>query len=869
VTACPSEQRLSAWISGVLPLAEAQALHAHLKACDSCRLVADLLEADHPTPEWGLKPGQRIGPYLVHEWLGAGGMGEVWAAYDTRLDRRVALKVLEGPQRAAVMHEARALARLNHPNVATVYDLGELDGVTFLAMELLPGGTLREWLGARQRSLDDVLTVFAAVAQGLAHAHSHHLVHRDFKPDNVLFADDGTPRVADFGLAALDLKEPSEPLRSGEVAGTPAYLSPEALRGEPPTARSDQYAFGVTFRRALERLPKPAPRAVHALATRLIAPDPRQRFPSMEAVEAALQRQRPTARTRRHARAALAATLALVALAGFARERRCASAGELAQRSWSLLAARLDPIVGTEIHRQLEQWRANSQLACAASADERTRCLDEELHRFEALSRSSSLPEQLALLEGMPSPRRCDFATPLDAQAWSLELERRPPLLDRLDAAAKARGADALVALQQELRPELDRTAWALALSARLDQTWSDHTVCDGPALETLQNLISASHRAMLTALESRAWTDLALCQRQRGATREAGFSLVVAEEVVCELPADALARRLTALRRGTLLTHLGSYDQAARTLAQVASGSGWLEGLRLSRVALLSLARQDPKSAVTAYERAVPLLERSFGADHRETRSARHNLASSYTASFRYAEALALLAPADPDAVTTPVASDLVPVLLALGRNAEALHFGRRSLVDVPLNDLRAITSMGQQLQAWALAELAAGDKSEVVRRLETLRGLETLADAHEIHAVERRALEAAALLGLSREQPRSARALTVRALELLEEVAPLADAAPAEGRQLWARVSVETLVALDRPLEAEHLLEKLPLDSSAGLDPLERATTWLMVARSLQAHGLKSRAQALMSDLRPFASALGPRARRLFGPT
>ncbi|MBK7863730.1 MAG: protein kinase [Archangiaceae bacterium] len=869
---CPSEQRLSAFVEGVLPLAEAKAVQEHLQACDACRLIADLLQADpqstasSTSAEASLKPGQRIGPYLVLEWLGAGGMGAVWAAHDTRLDRRVALKVLEGPQRTTVMHEARALARLNHPNVATIYDVGELAGVSFLAMELLPGGTLREWLGERPRTLEELLDVFAAVARGLGHAHANGLVHRDFKPDNVLFMGDGTPRVADFGLATLAPDPALASRRMEEVAGTPAYLSPEALTGAAPTAKSDQYAFGVTLGNALERLGRPAPRSVRALVARMAAKDPALRFDSMHDIETALLKARPSARRRRTVRASIAAAVSVAALAWFARERRCAHAGDAAELTWARLAPRLDATFGAEVKRQLDLWSAQSALACNSGAQVRTRCLDEELRRFDALDLTMGVPERISALEVLPSTRGCDFATPADGDAWEEELRRRGPLLERL---ASAQSLEALDALQDDVKPELDRTAWAFTLSARVSREWSDPTVCGPKTLEGLQSLISASRRAALTALETRAWTDLARCQRQRGAVREAGFSLVVADEVVHALPNEALAKKLTALRRGSLLIHLSRLDDSQRALGSVLPGSGWLEGMRLSRIALLALAKQNAGDAIAAYEKAVPLLDQTFGPNNWESRAARHNLASSYAAAFRYAEALTLLAPDKDTPITTPLASDLVPVLLALGRNQEALVWGRKSLEGVALNDLRTITSMGQQLQAWATAELAAGDKREVLKRLKALRELEALSDSREQHQVERRALEAMALVAVGRDEPAQARELAAQAEELLAQVELSAKSAAPEGRQLWVKARVETLVALERVTEAEALLTALPLDLTAGLDPLERADAWVQVARSLETHGQKARGEALMSEVRPFAGSLGPRARRLFDPS
>jgi serine/threonine-protein kinase len=212
--------------------------------------------------------------YTVLTCLGHGGMSVVLAAYDTRLNRRVALKLLrprwsqEGcSSQMRLLREAQAMAQLNHPQVVHVYDSGRLeDDSVFIAMEYVEGQTLRQWLEQRPRSWREVLRAFLEAGQGLSAAHQAGLVHRDFKPDNVLVGLDGRVRVTDFGLAlarnTLDSgpqPEPrplpstwDEPLTvSGMVLGTPRYMAPEQLRGQPVDARSDLFAFCVSLYEAL------------------------------------------------------------------------------------------------------------------------------------------------------------------------------------------------------------------------------------------------------------------------------------------------------------------------------------------------------------------------------------------------------------------------------------------------------------------------------------------------------------------------------------------------------------------------------------------------------------------------------------------
>ncbi len=213
----------------------------------------------------------KIDRYRVLRCVGQGGMGIVYAARDERLNRTVAIKLLR-PElsrtgRSNLAAEAQSLARLAHPNVVAVFDVGEHDGQVFVAMEYVEGQSLRRWL-ATPRSLAAILDVYLAAGEGLAAAHEAGLVHRDFKPDNVLVGNDGRPRILDFGLARAPDHEglgapPSfaadaEPTatsvsRYGVLLGTPAYMAPEQHLGERADARSDQFGFCVALYQAVYR----------------------------------------------------------------------------------------------------------------------------------------------------------------------------------------------------------------------------------------------------------------------------------------------------------------------------------------------------------------------------------------------------------------------------------------------------------------------------------------------------------------------------------------------------------------------------------------------------------------------------------------
>ena len=229
------------------------------------------------------RTGSKLGRYIIVEKAGAGGMGVVYKAYDPELDRRVALKLLSAQDtgstlshgasnaQSRLLREAQALARLAHPNVIAVHDVGVFEDEVFVAMEYVEGSTIKQWLAAKERSLDEILRVYQAAGRGLAAAHRAGLIHRDFKPGNVIVGDDGRVRVLDFGLARsaafdagveVDNEEfdsnvgiDSSHLESltllGAIMGTPPYMAAEQHRGEAVDARTDQFAFCVSLYEAL------------------------------------------------------------------------------------------------------------------------------------------------------------------------------------------------------------------------------------------------------------------------------------------------------------------------------------------------------------------------------------------------------------------------------------------------------------------------------------------------------------------------------------------------------------------------------------------------------------------------------------------
>lgn len=289
------------------------------------------------TTRLNVQAGDAIGRYTVERMVGEGGMGVVFAAIDVDLQRTVALKLLrrssgEGSvtqaHRQRLLREARAMARLEHPNVLTVYEVGAFEERDFICMPFVDGSSLAVWLRKRERPWREVMSVFLSAAGGLEAAHEAGLVHRDFKPANVLINKDGRVLVSDFGLAHLDVDDASLPVpptdgrvpdnveltRTGALLGTPAYMAPEQHLGLAIDARTDQYSFCVAMyeglfgvrpfigdglsdildaKRSL-RVSEPVgarsvPTAVRAAIIRGMAPDPAERFSSMSELTRALR----------------------------------------------------------------------------------------------------------------------------------------------------------------------------------------------------------------------------------------------------------------------------------------------------------------------------------------------------------------------------------------------------------------------------------------------------------------------------------------------------------------------------------------------------------------------------------------------------
>jgi len=353
---CLSESTLVGLLEHRLPREQRAEMEAHLDACASCRrVVVDLTAVlgdastaadDHTThparrSDHGpaLELGAMVGRFAALDLIGRGGMGTVYTAYDPELDRYIALKLLNHQARAVdraraqILAEAQAMARINHPGVVAIYEVGTFGDRVFAAMELVEGTTLRRWITEQPRGWREVVAVFLLAGEGLAAAHAAGVVHRDFKPENVLLGRDGRVKVSDFGLSSVS------PDGDGAVVGTPGYLPVEALRGEAVDHTADQFAFCVALYEALhgrrpfsaqtaddlaaevrrgpvfDRRTRGVPNRLNQIVRRGLAFAPEDRYASMRELLDALRRTASRRSGRRAVAAGLVAAVVLGAVA--------------------------------------------------------------------------------------------------------------------------------------------------------------------------------------------------------------------------------------------------------------------------------------------------------------------------------------------------------------------------------------------------------------------------------------------------------------------------------------------------------------------------------------------------------------------------
>ena len=635
----------------------------------------------------------QLGRYVVLGVLGQGGMGIVYAAYDPELDRKVALKLLHhdtsSEARARLKREARALAKLAHPNVLAVHDVGSVvvagpgneDERTraYVAMELVDGVTLGAWRRAEHRAQREIVEIMFLAGRGLAAAHAAGIVHRDFKPDNVLVGRDGRPRVMDFGLARAE-GEPTAPgdgrardakvdaiTRSGAFVGTPAYMAPEQFLGLELDTRADQFAFCVALCEALcgerpfegtsvhelaanviagkrRELPRDAavPRWLQAVLDRGLSRDPAARFASMDALLAALADD-PTRRRRVVLGVIAGVVVALVAIGlwQLARVRAradCAAAADAIAEQWNerareqlsrAMAATGLPYATTSaagasewIDRRVTQWSRTRADVCVAELE----------HRMDDASAARAV-ECLAT-------RRAEIT----GLVQRLLVAERPAVTRAVIGAARlpdpGRCRDPLVLARQPLVPDSTR-ADVTRIRDRLATTWAMiATASYGPALAEAELALAEAEDVDEPGTIASAELLVGRAAELSGDPQRASAALERAVYRAGAAGADETLAEAAELLVWVLGVQLGKHEQA---LAWGRHARMWHDRLRLAdddphrvtllvHTAMVQAERGDFAEAIAIGERALAIQERVLGADHPDVAIVLNNLGIAYS---------------------------------------------------------------------------------------------------------------------------------------------------------------------------------------------------------------------------------------------
>lgn len=477
----PDDAQLAELAEGTLKGATLESVEAHVSQCETCRsMLAQLLKALVPeVAASGPHKGLVIGRYVVLEPIGAGALGEVFAAWDTTLQRTVALKWLypsvreadRPQQRERLILEARALAKVQHPNVVAVHDIEAQGSHDVIVMELVANAKSLRGTMSEGRPWKDVLPVFLDAARGLIAAHAAGVIHRDFKPDNVLVDASGRVRVADFGLARSGAHGLDAASKRSTLSGTPAYLAPERWQGADATELSDQFSFCAALyeclggklpfdekdpARRVEQMKAGAaplssvPSAISQVVLRGLAFEPSQRWPSMAALSSALftASHRPD-RIRAGLALAAVVTLALGSAVLAIRQSagRCDDVAAPIDAAWT--AARKETIRSAFLatrHPGAAELTprviaAADAVAANLSSLRRTAC--------EATSKQGESEAALALRDGCLQRRVADFTalvTVFEA-ADSKMVERAIGALEQLPSAKECLDVAALAAM--------------------------------------------------------------------------------------------------------------------------------------------------------------------------------------------------------------------------------------------------------------------------------------------------------------------------------------------------------------------------------------------------------------------------------------
>ena len=671
---CLDPETLAAYVDGLLAHDAIERADRHIDHCRACREELSALaattsfpigSASPPLPDLDAMPvvEGKLGRYVVERELGRGNMGVVVRAFDPELARAVAIKIL-APRwahgtdaRERLRREAQAMARLSHPNVVQVYDVTPGD-LLAIAMELVDGTTLRDEIVAG-RPWRELLAICVRAGHGLAAAHGAKLIHRDFKPENVLCARDGRVLVSDFGLARVDdapAIAAGASMTTTTLAGTPAYLAPELLRGEPATVASDQFSFCVSTYEAiygerpfagakLDELREqmacgsvrepPAgsqvPAAIRAALVRGLDPDPARRFPSMTALLDALAAPPP----RRRRAFVIAGAVVAAAIGAWLVLRAGGPACEIADDALGLDRAAVARGLGTSAHgphvlaslADYERvWLAARREACAATherhelseavLDARNACLDRgkrEVHELAALlvadpSLASRGVEAVARLR---DPKSC---TP--------DVTRTPkdPKLDRARALLAAGRTDAAIELANAILETATGAARAEALYIR---GTGEHQLERYDSSEaTLTEAVTVAEQARADSLVAAIWVELVHVSGAAKHRFEAAQANMRAAEAAFARadPGPALRARY-AYFVGAMLLARGSFDEARVQLERaLAANPTAMPSDRASIRSALCDVHRELRNFDVASEHctiATELLVETFGREH------------------------------------------------------------------------------------------------------------------------------------------------------------------------------------------------------------------------------------------------------------
>ncbi|WP_181233933.1 serine/threonine-protein kinase [Enhygromyxa salina] len=607
-------------------------------------------------------PSTRIARFVILDELGRGGMGIVHAAYDTELDRRVAIKLVhehaadDPRQRRRIQAEARALARLNHPNVVQIHDVGEHDDRVYLAMEYVIGQPLRAWQ-TEPRTWTEIIAVYLQCGEGLRAAHLAGLIHRDFKPDNAILGEDGRVRVLDFGLAQVD-DEGSE--GTPRIVGTPGYMAPELFSGHAADARSDQFALCAALFEALHgrrpfatQVPQgPAivepggevPSWLQAVVARGLSEDPEARWPDLGALLAALSDDPSRRRRRRWGLLALVSSLGLASVAALRLitpaadpEPPCGDADEALVGVWDLPRASQvrDALLNRESSYAEQAWpRIQAHLDAYArswTAMHRDACM--------AHQRGEQSDELLDRRMACLAHRRVELAALVDVLANADDDVVEASVRAALGLPDVAECGD-LVALRMELAPPSDAALaqQVEALRARLARASAEQRAGhfeSGLDLGTaaLADADALGYRPLIAEAQLRVGFLLESLARYADAERtliDAYLEAEVSHHAMVRLHAAKLLAFVVGVRLARTDDGL-VWARNAQAIADAIGASGEIQADLLTSFGTLAMRRGEGDRAIADLSRAVQLYERELGPLHPRVSAARLSLGAAY----------------------------------------------------------------------------------------------------------------------------------------------------------------------------------------------------------------------------------------------